>query len=89
LAAIVAFFVHAHAYGEADERGFTFRQYIREHFVPWEYVESVEVRHTGLTLWVKTLAFPLYFGFRPGELLGGLLHRETPEIVPWILAKIK
>jgi hypothetical protein len=86
LTALMALLAHPHAYGEADDRGFTFRQYIREHFVPWGHVESVKLRHDGFTLWVKEFAFPLYFGLRHAEIPSGPFRHETPEIVRRITA---
>lgn len=53
----VSFIVHPTAYGHANERGISFRQYLRRRFVPWHEIEVVESSRAGLKLFVRRSGF--------------------------------
>jgi hypothetical protein len=92
----VNFLAHPVAYGSADDAGVRFRQYFREHFVPWAWVAGVEWSRWGAGMVKLRLKAGhsrtrvVYFVLNPPlrEAVREYLGRSTPAVVVWMLSRI-
>jgi len=88
----------SHVYGEADERGLTYRRYLLKKFVPWEKLEEVrwkgirdgyELVLAGGPRWRRTAIVPGDQAYQSLKaLIRDRLHPKKPELVEWLEQRI-
>jgi len=88
----LSFLFDPFAHGNADEKGISYRRYLKLHFVPWEKVDSVVWKPRSLAgvrvllkvepAWRRKLDF----GLNPTlpELIAEFRDKKPPQIVVWL-----
>jgi hypothetical protein len=94
---LVVVYLHDYAWAYADERGLTFRRYVRKFCVPWEQVDRVDWNSSVPTLLVVHLETPVMssrtvkftIDMTVKNLGAAMKGQWTPEIVIWIMNQMR